>query len=87
MGLGDPLSRASEEGRSEPAIGRPSQPDARHRHHARSVIDLEEDPVIAHADPVEPAVALHGLDAMRPRVLLEREEMGIETPSDGEREP
>jgi hypothetical protein len=46
------------------------------------VIDLVEDPVIAHADPEEPFVAGHRLHTVRPRILLESEEMWIETLSD-----
>jgi hypothetical protein len=51
------------------------------------VVDLEKDSVVADADAEESFVAGHRLDTVRPRVLLESEEMRVETPSDCEGKP
>jgi hypothetical protein len=42
------------------------------------IVDLVENPLIAHADTEKPFVASHRLHTVRPRVLGESEEMRIE---------
>jgi hypothetical protein len=51
------------------------------------VVDLVEDPVIAHADPEEPFVPSHRLDAVGPGVLFEAVHVRLETLSDRKRKP
>ncbi len=78
---------AARKGRSEAAVGCASWSDARHGHHMSGVVDLVKDAVIAHADPKEPFLAGHRLDAMRTGVLLEAGQVWLEPLSGRKREP
>jgi hypothetical protein len=51
------------------------------------VVDLVEDSVIAHADPKEPFVTGHRLDAVGPGVLFEAVHVRLEPLSYGRRKP
>src|SRR5450830_1123177 len=57
---------------SESAIGRAAWPDARHRHHVGSVVDLIEDSVFAYPDSKKSPMVNHRLHSVRPRLIARR---------------
>jgi hypothetical protein len=89
LSFSPPLAGAREpkEDSSESAIGRAAWPDARHRHHVGSVVDLIEDAVFAYPDSKKSLMADHRLHSMRPRVLHKTAEVRIKTLLDRKRKP